>query len=191
MAPVPPFWDICQWQNLPGNLNTWPNTSSKRFFLLPFLQPKKNVQKSMLLRRCCPLIFILYLGDAKILLILSSLLRQSRDRKTTWIFTFENVRRIFSNSARPSSLVTPVRRISRLSYHLATDMINCLLLWLAGCRKKNTELKNARLIETTIFHKLLQLYYHLLFFFWLRLSSFHDRQVKRKTTNLQLAQCPS
>ena len=32
--------------NFPGNLNTWPNTSLKRFFLLPFLQPKKNVQKS-------------------------------------------------------------------------------------------------------------------------------------------------
>ena len=54
MAPVPPFWDICQWQNFPGNLNTWPNTSSKRFFCLPFLQPKKNVQKSMLLHWCCP-----------------------------------------------------------------------------------------------------------------------------------------
>ena len=57
MAPVPPFWDICQWKNFPGNLNTWPNTSSKRFFLLLFLQPKKNVQKSMLLHWCCPLIF--------------------------------------------------------------------------------------------------------------------------------------
>ena len=45
MAPVPPFWDICQWQNFPGNLNTWPNTSSKRFFLLPFLQPKKKCPK--------------------------------------------------------------------------------------------------------------------------------------------------
>ena len=55
MALVPPFWDIYQWQNFPGNLNTWPNTSSKRFFLLPFLQPKKNVQKSMLLHWCCPL----------------------------------------------------------------------------------------------------------------------------------------
>ena len=55
MASVPPFWDICQWQNFPGDLNTWPNTSSKRFFLLPFLQPKKNVQKSMLLHWCCPL----------------------------------------------------------------------------------------------------------------------------------------
>ena len=55
MAPVPPFWDICQWQNFPGNLNTWPNTYSKRFFLLPFLQPKKNVQKSKLLHWCCPL----------------------------------------------------------------------------------------------------------------------------------------
>ena len=43
---VPPFWDIFQWQNFPGNLNTWPNKSSKCFFLLPFLQPKKNVQKS-------------------------------------------------------------------------------------------------------------------------------------------------
>ena len=41
MAPVPPFWDICQCQNFPGNLNTWPDASSKRFFLLPFLQPKK------------------------------------------------------------------------------------------------------------------------------------------------------
>ena len=59
MAPVPPFWDICQWQNFPGNLKTWPNTSSKRFFLLPFLQPKKNVQKSMLLHWCCPLTFSL------------------------------------------------------------------------------------------------------------------------------------
>ena len=37
MDPVPPFWDICQWQNFLGNLNTWPNTSSKRFSLLPFL----------------------------------------------------------------------------------------------------------------------------------------------------------
>ena len=55
MAPVPPFWDICQWQNFPGNLNTWPNTSSKRFFLLPFLQPKKNVKKSMQLHWCCSL----------------------------------------------------------------------------------------------------------------------------------------
>ena len=55
MAPVPPFSDICQWQNFPGNLNTWPNTSPKRFFLLPFLQSKKNVQKSMLLHWCCPL----------------------------------------------------------------------------------------------------------------------------------------
>ena len=55
MAPVPPFWDIFQWQNFPRNLNTWPNTSSKRFLLLPFLQPKKNVQKTMLLHRCCPL----------------------------------------------------------------------------------------------------------------------------------------
>ena len=55
MVPVPPFWDICQWQNFPGNLNTWPNTSSKRFFLLPFLQPKKNVQKSMLLHWYYPL----------------------------------------------------------------------------------------------------------------------------------------
>ena len=54
MAPVPPFWDICQWQNFPRNLNTWPNTSTKRFFLLPFIQPKKNVQKSMLLHWCCP-----------------------------------------------------------------------------------------------------------------------------------------
>ena len=45
MAPVPPFWDICQWKNFPGNLNTWPNTSSKRFFLLPFLQPKKKPPK--------------------------------------------------------------------------------------------------------------------------------------------------
>ena len=56
MAPVPPFWDICQWQNFPGNLNTWPNTSSKRFFLLIFLQPKKIVQKSMMLHWCCLLI---------------------------------------------------------------------------------------------------------------------------------------
>ena len=56
MAPVPPFWDICQWQNFPGNLNTWPNTSSKRFFLLPFVEPKRNIQKSMLLHWCCPLI---------------------------------------------------------------------------------------------------------------------------------------
>ena len=55
MAPVPPFWNICQWQNFPGNLNTWLNTFSKRFFLLPFLQPKKNVQKSMLLHWFCPL----------------------------------------------------------------------------------------------------------------------------------------
>ena len=55
MAPVPPFWDICQWQNFPGNLNTWPNTSLKRFVLLPFLQLKKNVQKSMLLHWCGPL----------------------------------------------------------------------------------------------------------------------------------------
>ena len=55
MAPVLPFWDICQWQNFPGNSNTWLNTSSKRFFLLRFLQPKKNVQKSMLLHWCCPL----------------------------------------------------------------------------------------------------------------------------------------
>ena len=45
MAPVPPFWDIFQWQNFPGNLNTWPNTSSKRIFLLPFLQPKKKCPK--------------------------------------------------------------------------------------------------------------------------------------------------
>ena len=58
MAPVPPFWDICQWQNFPGDLNTWPNTSSKRFFLLAFLQPKKNVQKSMLLHWCCLLIHV-------------------------------------------------------------------------------------------------------------------------------------
>ena len=43
MASVPPFWDICQWQNVPGILNTWQNTSSKRFFLLPFLQFKKMV----------------------------------------------------------------------------------------------------------------------------------------------------
>ena len=55
IAPSPPFWDICQWQNFPQNLNTWPNTASKRFFLLPFLQPKKNFQKSMLLHWCCPL----------------------------------------------------------------------------------------------------------------------------------------
>ena len=55
IASVPPFWNICQWQNFPGNLSTWPNTSSKRFFLLPFLRPKKNVQKSMLLHWCCPL----------------------------------------------------------------------------------------------------------------------------------------
>ena len=55
IAPVPPFWDICQWQNFPGNLNTWPNTSWKRFVLLPFLQPKINVQKSMLLYWCCSL----------------------------------------------------------------------------------------------------------------------------------------
>ena len=53
MAPVPPFWDICQWQNFLGNLNTWPNTSRKRFVLLPFLQPKKNVQTS--LHWCCSL----------------------------------------------------------------------------------------------------------------------------------------
>ena len=45
MASVPPFWDICQWENFPGNLNTWPNTSLKRFFLLPFLQPKKKCPK--------------------------------------------------------------------------------------------------------------------------------------------------
>ena len=45
MAPVPPFWYICQWQNFPGNLNTLPNTSSKHFFLLPFLQPKKKCPK--------------------------------------------------------------------------------------------------------------------------------------------------
>ena len=57
MALVPPFWDICQWQNFPGNSNTWPNTSSKRLFLLPFLQPKKDVQKSMLLHWCCPLMY--------------------------------------------------------------------------------------------------------------------------------------
>ena len=42
-------------KNYPGNLNTWLNSSSKRFFLLPFLQPKKNVQKSMLLHWCCTL----------------------------------------------------------------------------------------------------------------------------------------
>ena len=53
MTAVPPFWDICQWQNFPGNLNIWPNTSLNGFFLLPFLQPKKIVQKYMLLYWFC------------------------------------------------------------------------------------------------------------------------------------------
>ena len=45
MARVPPFWDICKWKNFSENLNTWPNTSSKRFFLPPFLQSKKKFPK--------------------------------------------------------------------------------------------------------------------------------------------------
>ena len=55
MALVPPFWDICWWQNFPGNLNTWPNTSSKHFFLLPFLQPKKKCPKIYVVTLVLPL----------------------------------------------------------------------------------------------------------------------------------------
>ena len=92
MAPVPPFWDICQWQNFPGKLNTWPNTSSKRFFVLPFLQPKQNVQKSMLLHWCCPLrklhslvLYICFIGNKRVVVFNRELKEKFHNDETGWM----------------------------------------------------------------------------------------------------------